>query len=407
MALLSIVRFFTTLLSLAILGVAGYLLWSWYEGDVVRDAAGLLHRVRDDWRLWTGLGLLAWSFLGRSVMLPLLARRDTRRTRAERGDGQMIASPTGSSLYVETHGPAGTPPMIFTHGWGMDSTFWHYAKRDLSDRFRLVLWDLPGLGRSKAPAKEAIALEAFATDLATLVDVSGRQPAILVGHSIGGMTIQTLMRDNPQIQGRLAGLVLLNTTYTNPLKTMVLSGLVRALQHPVLEPAMKLTIALRPLVWLSKWQSYLSGSAHLAQRVGYGRFVTRSQLEHTTLLSTRNSPGAMARGDLAMFRWDATGALAQLRIPTLVIGGDKDIVTKLEANRTIAGESGMARLEVVEGVNHMGPMERADLYNRMIGEFALQVQPTVSMDLSAGSIAADDGGERAAWDRPATPPSLH
>jgi pimeloyl-ACP methyl ester carboxylesterase len=375
MPLFSIVRFFTTLLSLAVLGAAAYLLWSWYQGDLIRDAAGVLHRHREGWRLWTGLGLLAWSFVGRIIVVPLLARPDDRRTRAARGDGQMIASPTGSSLYVETHGPADAPPIIFTHGWGMDSTFWHYARQDLGDRFRLILWDLPGLGKSHAAGKQAISLKAFAKDLVTVIETCAPQPAVLVGHSIGGMTLQTLVRDHPRIQSRLAGLVLLNTTHTNPLKTMIAPGLMTGLQRPVLEPAMKLIVALHPLVWLSNWQSYLSGWAHVASRVGFGKFVTRSQLEHTTLLSTRNPPAAVARGNLAMFHWDATGAFGRLRVPALVIGGDKDIVTKLEANRTISEESGLARLQVVQDVNHMGPMERADLYDEMIAHFALDCRP--------------------------------
>ena len=404
MPLLGIVRFFTSLLSLAILGLSGYLLWSWYDGYLIRDASGVLYRERESWRLWTGLALLAWSFLGGRILPLLLAKRDTRRTSAQRGEGHMVVSPTGSSLYVETYGPANGPPIIFTHGWGMDSTFWRYAKMDLGDRFRLILWDLPGLGKSKAGGKGAVSLPAFANDLATLIDGSGRQPAVLVGHSIGGITIQTLIRDHPQLQSRLAGIVLLNTTYTNPLKTMIFSGLLRALQRPVLEPAMKLTVLLQPLVWLSKWQSYLSGSAHLGQRVGYGKFVTRSQLEHTTLLATRNPPAVLARGDLAMFHWDATGALRDLSVPALVVGGDVDVVTKLEASKTIAGESNLTTLEVVRGVNHMGPMERAELYNQLIADFALRVQPAASIDLAASDHSAARVGHRDAepgrWESP-------
>lgn len=395
MPLLAIARFFTTLVSLAILALAGYLLWSWYDGYLIRDAAGVLRRERETWRLWTSLGLLAWSFLGRSVMPLLLTRPDKRRTRAERGQGEMIASPTGSFLYVESHGPVGAPRIIFTHGWGMDSTFWNYAKQDLGDRFRLVFWDLPGLGQSKLASGQAVSLSAFATDLAHLIETTGSRPAVLVGHSIGGITIQTLLRDRPQLQSRLAGVVLLNTTYTNPLKTMIMSGLLQALQRPLLEPMMKLTVALQPLAWVSKWQSYMSGSAHLAQRLGYGRFVTRSQLEHTTLLATRNPPAVLARGDLAMFHWDAAGVMARSRVPSLVVGGDKDIVTKLEASRVIAGESDMAQLHVVEGVNHMGPMERADLYNQMIGDFALGVQPRLSADLRRGGRGAEADSRRA------------
>jgi len=407
MPLLGFVRFFTTLLSLAILAAAGYLLWSWYDGHLVRTAVGDLVRERDGWRLWAGLGLFAWSFLGSRIVPLLIAKRDTRRTMAQRAGGQIIASPTGSSLYVETHGPTGAPIIIFTHGWAMDSTFWHYAKQDLGDRFRLLLWDLPGLGRSKAPDQEAITLSAFATDLAHLVNFAGR-PAVLVGHSIGGMTIQTLLRDFPQLQARLAGVVLLNTTYTNPLKTMVFSSVFEALRRPVLEPMMKLAMALQPLFWAVKWQSYLSGSSHMANRLGFGKFATRSQLEHTSLLSTRNPPGVLARGNLAMMHWDATDVLTRLRIPALVIGGDLDIITKLEASRELAAESDLATLQAVAGVNHMGPMERADVYNTAIAEFALQVQPSATVDLAARTVDGETGENRTGRDsRPIGPRPLH
>jgi pimeloyl-ACP methyl ester carboxylesterase len=385
---LAVVKFVTTLLSLAILAVAGYLLWSWYDGRLVLDSAGVWRLMRDSWRLWAGLGLIAWSLVGGRLLPLVLAKGDKRPTCARRGEGRMFHSPTGASLYVELHGPVGAPPIIFTHGWGMDLTFWNYAKADLGDRFRLILWDLPGLGKSRLAEKAGITLSAFAEDLAGLVDLAGGRRPVLVGHSIGGMTIQTLIRDNPQIQERLAGLVLLNTTYTNPLTTMVLSGLATALQRPVLEPAMKLIRGLQPLAWLMAWQGYLSGSSHLAHRLGFGKFVTRSQLEHVTLLSTRNPPGVLAQGDIAMFHWDATDALSRLRIPALVVGGDRDIVTKLEASRTIARESRLASLRVVEGANHLGSMERADTYNQLISDFALQVQPSASADLREPQTSA-------------------
>ncbi|HVI31017.1 alpha/beta hydrolase [Phenylobacterium sp.] len=378
MPLLSIIRFFTTLLSLLVLGAAGYLLWTWYQGEWVRDAVGVPRTVREDWRLWAGMGLLAWSTLGRFLVLPLIARGDHRPTEPRRGNGHEVNGANGSSLYVERHGRADGPPIIFTHGWGMDSTFWSYAKEDLGDRFDLTFWDLPGLGKSRA---RHIGLPAFAADLATLLEASGRRPVVLVGHSIGGMTIQTLVRDRPELAERIAGVVLLNTTYTNPLRTMIFSGLLRALQKPVIEPAMKLTKILHPLVWLSKWQSYLSGSSHLAHRFGFGRYVTRSQLEHVTLLSTRNPPAVEAAGNLAMLHWDATGAMTSFRRPVLVIGGDMDLVTKLEASREIADTSPKGELHIVQGVNHLGPMERADLYNRLIADFALAVQPAASADL--------------------------
>lgn len=368
MPLIVLARIALSFLSLTVLIAGGYLLWSWYDGEPLIDAAGRVDQIREDWRLWTAIGLLAWSFLGRLLVTPLIARSDTDPSRPERGEtATIIESPTGSRLYVETHGQADGPTIILTHGWGLDGTIWFYLRRALSRRYRVIVWDLAGLGRSKAAAS-AIELSHFARDLEAVMDFAAA-PAILIGHSIGGMTMQTLVRDHPSAQKRIAGLILVNTTYTNPLRTMILSPLARALRWPVLEPVLWLAIALQPLAWLSAWQSYLSGAAHLANRLGFAGRVTRSQLEHTTLLATRNPPAALARGNLAMFRWDADGALQAMNIPTLVIAGDADIVTLKAASQVLARAAPGGRLKTVDHANHMGFLERSDVYGAEIEAF--------------------------------------
>ena len=368
MPLIPVVRLLLGWLSLAILALAAYLLFSWFQGAPVRDVHGVVVRAREDWRLWTSLGLLAWSVAGRWVVTPLLARPDTEATRPDRSHGQMIAGFDGSELYVEHHGPATRPAMILTHGWGLDSTIWSYARRDLGQRFRLILWDLPGLGRSKLNGP--LTLEVLAETLRAVLALADR-PVILVGHSIGGMTIQTLARNHPDLFGRaVSGVVLINTTHTNPLRTMILSKLMRALRAPVLEPVMRLAGWLQPLAWAGAWQGYLSGAAHLANRLGFGPHVTHSQLDHTTLLATRNPPGVLGRGNLAMFRWDAGAGPSNLGVPTLVLGGDVDIVTKIEASREIAAAAPYARFEAFQAANHMGFLERAEIYNAAIARFA-------------------------------------
>ena len=372
MPLLIIFRLVFMLLSLCILGAAAYLLWNWYDGDLIRQADGDIVRVRTDWLLWAGAGLLGLSFLGRPFITPLLARRDTDPTSATRGDGTIVDGVSGSRLYVEQLGSPSAPPIVLVHGWAMDSTIWFYAKRDLARNFRVLCWDLPGMGKSSPASPSAIGLTEFAQDLRTVIGLAGPSKVVLVGHSIGGMTIQTLARDDPAFfDAHVTGTVLVNTTYTNPLKTMILSGLAQVIRWPLLEPLMRLGILIQPLVWLSAWQSYLSGSAHLANRLGFGKYVTRSQLEHTTLLSTRNSPGNIHRGNLAMFRWDATRAMADVSSPLLVLAGDMDIVTKPEAGQAIASEHARGVFKKIDGVNHMGFLERPSVYNDAITTFAM------------------------------------
>jgi pimeloyl-ACP methyl ester carboxylesterase len=121
----------------------------------------------------------------------------------------------------------------------------------------------------------------------------------------------------------------------------------------------------------------------MAARLGFTHNVTRSQLEHTALLMTRNSPAVQSAGDLAMFRWDATGALSRVRVPVLVIGGGKDIVTKPEASSTIASTAPCASLQVIEDANHMGFLERADVYNTAIAAFADGLRPLAAQSAPA------------------------
>jgi pimeloyl-ACP methyl ester carboxylesterase len=367
MPLILILRFLFGLLSLAILGLAAYLLWRWYDGTLLRDSVGLVYRVREDWLLWVGLGALVWSSAGGMLLRPMLARPDKRVLKPTKADGQTITSPSGSSLYLETHGDPRAPCIVLTHGWGLDSSIWSYAIEDLAKSFHVMAWDLPGLGRSNGK----VDLETFAEDLRTVAAQSPTQPVVLVGHSIGGMTIQTLARRDPAfVERSVAGIILVNTTYTNPLQTMILSPLWKLLRWPLIEPLLWLTIALEPLAWLWSWQSYLSGSAHLANRLGFGKHVTRSQLNVTTLLGVKNRPGALARGNLAMFRWDARDALSTTRVPILVIGGERDIVTQPKASARISESAPSSTLTIVDDVNHMGFLERHDVYNEAIADFA-------------------------------------
>lgn len=386
MPLPSIARVVFGLISLVVLGLAVWLVARWWQGDPTLTAEGAVVLAREPWMLIAGLMLAFWSVLGRHVVLMLLSSRDTRPGRPERGEGRHVPGLRGERLYVEQQGPADAPAVIFTHGWGLDSTIWHEARREL-EGMQVITWDLPGLGRSTL--RGTLTLAHFAQSLKCVMTLAGDRPVVLVGHSIGGMILQTLVRDDPGfVEMRVAGLVLLNTTYTNPLRTMILSPLMRALQRPVLIPVMHLVRWLQPLIWLIGWQNYLSGSAHMAQRLGFGPDVTRSQLDHTTLLVTRNAPGVQARGNLAMFRWHADDVVSKVDVPTLVVCGDRDIVTLPSAGMHIAAVADGEAM-VVERANHMGPLEQASRYNREIGTFVRKVcAPASRSAIGAGRDAA-------------------
>ena len=178
-----------------------------------------------------GAGLLAWSFLGRFLVLACFAAGKDE-PREERGEARIVHAPDGSALNVESFGRADGPTLVFTHGWGLNSTAWGRARRDLAARYRLVTWDLPGLGRSKPPKDGRFTIDRFAEALGAVVQSTGADRVVLVGHSIGGMTTQTVWRACPaELKAKIAGLVLLDTTHENPLMTMWLCA-------PVASPAL-------------------------------------------------------------------------------------------------------------------------------------------------------------------------
>jgi pimeloyl-ACP methyl ester carboxylesterase len=76
-----------------------------------------------------------------------------------------------------------------------------------------------------------------------VLGLAGNRSALLLGHSIGGMIILTFCQLFPAALGtRVAGLVLVHTTYTNPVRMTKLAGLTTMLERPVIVPLLHLTI---------------------------------------------------------------------------------------------------------------------------------------------------------------------
>ena len=289
---------------------------------------------------------------------------------------QRLRRPDGSELQIEFYGPEDGTPIVLTHGWGLDSREWNYLKRDFSDRFRLIVWDEPGLGKSTPPTNRDYSLENLARDLEAVLALVGDKPAILLGHSIGGMITLTFCRLFPSALGsRVIGLVLTHTTPTNPVRTTSGAAFFTAIEKPVLVPLMYLTIALSPLVWLMNWLSFLNGSAHLStKQSSFGGTETWEQIDFFTRFQPEASPAVMARGMLGMMRYDATQTLARISVPTLIVAGDRDSVTKPEASERIRSGIPGARLIKLAPAKHLGLIEHHPRYAEVVRDFVNAAQ---------------------------------
>jgi pimeloyl-ACP methyl ester carboxylesterase len=173
---------------------------------------------------------------------------------------------------------------------------------------------------------------------------------------------------------RVAGLVLAHSTYTNPVRTTKHAALYTALQKPVLEPLCHLMIWLSPLVWLLNLLSYLNGSAHRStERSSFSGTETWGQLDFLTRYYLSPSPAVVARGFLAMFRYDATHVLASIPVPTLLFTGHLDRLIVPETARFMAERVPDARLARLEPAGHMAVFERHDRLVSDLAAFADQM----------------------------------
>jgi pimeloyl-ACP methyl ester carboxylesterase len=287
-----------------------------------------------------------------------------------KGESRVIERPDGARLHVEIFGRDEGPTLVCTHGWSLDRSAWFYIRRALSDRFRVVVWDLPGLGASHGPSDGDYSVEKMARDLDAVVQVAGKGPIVLVGHSIGGMIVQTFCRLYPKALGtRVAGIVLVHTTYTNPLRTALLSALWTALEKPVIVPLNHITVWLAPLAWLSNWQSYLNGSLQIFTRIAsFAGGQTWGQVNHGSWLAAKAWPATVARGNLAMLQFDEQATLQKVEIPVLVIASEHDRMTEPRASERIDQLLPHALYARVPA-GHLGLWEEHGKVSELIREF--------------------------------------
>ena len=347
------------------------------ENQDLREAAGPPLDQPVDWRPWamlaTAVLCLGLSVGGKWPTEWILSNGQGKpRSKLQPHTTYQLERPDGARLHVNVLGKTDGPTLIFTHGWTLNSSAWDYITGELADQFRIVTWDLPGLGKSQAPTRGDFSMDMLAGHLQAVVESNAKAgPAILIGHSIGGMTQQTFCRLFPQQLGQaVIAMALVHTTYTNPVRTNFAATVLTAIEKPVIVPMNYLMIALAPFAWLSNWQSYLNGSSHWTTRfTSFTGRQTREQLDHSARMGAIAWPATVARGNLAMLGFEARETLPEVRIPVLVVGGEKDPMTLCTASDHISQLLPNDQPLRIPGA-HLGYWEYANEVTKALREFA-------------------------------------
>ncbi len=131
------------------------------------------------------------------------------------GRALTVLADDGVPLHVEINGPDDAPvTIIFSHGYALSQNVWHYQRRDLAGSARCVFWDQRGHGQSGECSQESCTIPQLGEDLHAVLRAAapGETPVVLVGHSMGGMTIMAFARQHPELFGtKVIGAALIST----------------------------------------------------------------------------------------------------------------------------------------------------------------------------------------------------
>ena len=276
-------------------------------------------------------------------------------------------APDGAVLSWRADGAG--PALLCSNGIGVSTFFWRRLAEHFAPTHTVVTWDYRGHGRSGVPEHpEGVTVAQCARDLWIVAERAGAREAVLLGHSMGAQVSLEAYRLRPAgvrafvpVLGAAGGV--LSTFFGGLGLTPVLTFLLEigsrnaALAQKALRAIVKL-----PGVW----------QAMRALRMVHPDLCPREDFEpyfeHLEQLDLR-AYFALARDLLSH---DAAPMLEGVRVPTLVIAGDRDLFVPVARSREMASRIPGAELLVVRGGSHAVLVEQPELIALAVEKFLRQ-----------------------------------
>jgi pimeloyl-ACP methyl ester carboxylesterase len=305
-----------------------------------------------------------------------------------------VTTADGLDLYVEIvepndgidldFGPTGVaePTLVFIHGFCLDMGTFHFQRTALTRRgdYRMVFYDQPGHGRSDKLRHGEYTLDALGEALKLVIEetVPADGPVVLIGHSMGGMTIMALAELYPELfVERVRGVVFISTS-AGKLDEVTL-GMPDFLARfsrplvPVITGAGRLTGGV--IDSLRRSGAVEDLALALTRRYGFGTGAPSPALvNYVEQMNSRTGTEVVARYLRAVYthaRYPALEALKQSK--TLVICGGRDKLTPPEHSAEICRILPDARFVPVPDAGHVALLERPDVVNAALVSFLEQI----------------------------------
>ncbi len=256
------------------------------------------------------------------------------------------ASIGDAEIYYEESGRG--EPLLLVPGLSGQGSFWSPQVAHFSRDFHVVVHDHRGAGQS-THSRITYSVEQMADDVLRLMDALGIEAAHFVGHSTGGAIGQVIALEHPQ---RLRSLVLSATwAGPDPYFRRVFESRKEVLETLGLEAYLRASaLFLMPPAWVSANDRALTEQHHAALTSAAPIEVMTSRID-------------------AIVRHDRRARLGEIRVPTLVIVAQDDMITPRFYSDELASCVPGAKLVVLDGGGHFAPVATADSYNRAVGGF--------------------------------------
>jgi pimeloyl-ACP methyl ester carboxylesterase len=287
------------------------------------------------------------------------------------GTPTTVVASDGVPLHVEELGAADAElTLVFVHGFCVTGDSWVLQARGLAEAGRMVFYDQRAHGRSGSSEVARCTIDQLADDLSrVLAERVPTGPVVLVGHSMGGMTVLALADAHPELFGdRVVGVALLSTSAGRIAK--VSFGLPSALTGAARRvlPGLAVGIRLAPPLLERARRRGSDLSWLITRRIGFGRTEMAPSVVSFLETMVADTPIPVVAAFLpTLLDHDKLAAAAVLRdIPALILVGDADLMTPIEHSRTIAAELPDAEFVVEEGAGHAVILERPEAVNGWI-----------------------------------------
>ena len=261
--------------------------------------------------------------------------------------------------------------IVFCHGYALTEDTWHYQRRDLGDVGRLVFWDQRGHGRSGYDVHVHATIDQLGRDLHRVLDATAPSgPVVLVGHSMGGMTIMALADQAPELFGeRVVGVALLSTSAGRMAE--VTFGVPAALGRRVRRAALSaLEAARRRPALTERSRSVGSDLTYvLTKRYAFATDVPPSLVRLTADMNRQTPIEVLADLYPAFDDHDKLRALDVLNgVETLIMVAEQDILTPADHSREMVEVVPGAELVVLPQGGHMIMLEHHDVVTDRLRE---------------------------------------